>query len=141
MRGNHCSSKIEVWQQSRYKRSGGEFRNPKAVKSSFISNHPKDKPSMLWIHMLWKKLKVTLSDRYDPTTQALNLGNFLTDEGLPLNQMSTTAAKRKVVVDYIPELSLLDVSNNVIYLNIFLNLVKAVPNESHTNKTGGEACV
>lgn len=141
MRGNHCSSKMEVWQQSRYKRSG-EFRNSKAVKSSFISNHPKDKPSMLWIHMLWKKLKVTLSDRYDPTTQALNLGHFLTDEGLSLNQMSTTAAKRKVVVvDYIPELSLLDVSNNVIYLNIFLNLVKAVPNESHTNKTGGEACV
>lgn len=82
-----------------------------------------------------------MSDRYDPTTQALNLGHFLTDEGLPLNQMSTTAAKRKVVVDYIPELSLLDVSNNVIYLNIFLDLVKAVPSESHTNKTGGEACV
>ncbi|CAG5136897.1 unnamed protein product, partial [Candidula unifasciata] len=83
-----------------------------------------------------EKLKVRMSDRYDPSTQLLNLSAFYLDEGLqnlniflPLNRATTMAAVTKIVGEYIPELSGLDISKNrILSLGHMVDLVKAAPN-------------
>ncbi|BFZ07487.1 hypothetical protein BsWGS_10526 [Bradybaena similaris] len=88
-----------------------------------------------------EKLKLRMSDRYDPSTQLLNLSNLHVDEGLlasniylPLNRVSTMAAVTKIVAEYIPELSGLDISKNrILSLGHMCDLVKAAPNVTSLN--------
>ncbi|GFR93138.1 nuclear RNA export factor 1 [Elysia marginata] len=88
-----------------------------------------------------EKLKVRMSDRYDPATQLLNLSNLYQDEvlskegiRLPLSRFSTMSAITKIVVEHIPELSGLDVSNNRLSnLGHFADLVKGTPNVASLN--------
>lgn len=83
-----------------------------------------------------EKLKLRMSDRYDPATQLLNLSSLYTDEVLSkenirlnLYRMPTMAAITKIIVEHIPELSGLDVSNNRLSsLGQFSDLVKGTPN-------------
>ncbi|RUS69005.1 hypothetical protein EGW08_023233 [Elysia chlorotica] len=88
-----------------------------------------------------EKLKLRMSDRYDPATQLLNLSSLYTDEvlskegiNLPLSRFSTMSAITKIIVEHIPELSGLDVSNNrLTHLGNLSELVKGTPNVASLN--------
>ncbi|XP_059147995.1 nuclear RNA export factor 1-like, partial [Physella acuta] len=83
-----------------------------------------------------EKLKFRMSERYDPSSQVLNLSDFSNDDSLskesiflPLNRVSTMSAVTKIIGEHIPELSGLDVSNNkLLSLSHMADLVKAAPN-------------
>ncbi|XP_005094816.1 nuclear RNA export factor 1 [Aplysia californica] len=82
-----------------------------------------------------EKLKLRMSDRYDPSTQLLNLSSMYADEVLskdnifvPLNRAATMTAVTKIIAEYIPELTGLDISNNkLLSLGHMGDLVKAAP--------------
>ncbi|CAL1544423.1 unnamed protein product [Lymnaea stagnalis] len=88
-----------------------------------------------------EKLKIRMSDRYDPSTQVLNLSALFSDDVLtqeniflPLNRASTMAAVTKIIGENIPELVGLDVSKNkLLSLGHLTDLVKVTPNVQSLN--------
>jgi len=88
-----------------------------------------------------EKLKVRMSDLYDPSTQVLNLNSFYTDEILgkeklffPLNRPTAMQTATKIISEYIPELSGLDLSSNkLLALGHVTALAKATPKLTSLN--------
>ncbi|KAH9514235.1 Nuclear RNA export factor 1 [Bulinus truncatus] len=88
-----------------------------------------------------QKLTLRLSERYDLSTQFLNLSAFFADEelmkeniSLPLNRPPIMAAITKIIAQHIPELVGLDMSKNrLLSLGHMTDLVKATPNLSCLN--------
>ncbi|GFO03902.1 nuclear RNA export factor 1 [Plakobranchus ocellatus] len=97
-------------------------------------------------HSVIEKLKVRMSDRYDPATQLLSLSSLYNDEvlskegiNLPLQTGNIMSAVTRIIVEHIPELSGLDVSNNRIgNLSIMSTLVKGTPNVASLNLGGNQ---
>lgn len=82
------------------------------VKESFPPNIPMGKEEV-------EKLKVVMSNRYDPTTKALNLSSLHTDTDLCKDNLYMNLARAQVMTNVvqiikenIPELCCLDMSNN-----------------------------
>ncbi|KAK0057013.1 nuclear RNA export factor 1-like isoform X1 [Biomphalaria pfeifferi] len=83
-----------------------------------------------------QKLTLRLSERYDSSTQLLNLSEFHADDELkkdniylPLNRATTMAAITKIIAQHTPELVGLDVSRNkLLSLGHMTDLVKVTPN-------------
>ncbi len=85
-----------------------------------------------------EKLKVVMSNRYIPSSKSLNLSNLYNDsdlnkEGLhlPLSKFSRTVLK--IIQENIPELEILDVSNNRLYMSNLRDLPTKAPNVKSLN--------